>query len=186
MTGTWTAIDVAGKPADVYDPPGAKARHGLIYLHGVGQETLAHRPTYPALFAELGLVCVVPRGGYTWWSDRPLPEYDPARTAEQYLLADVVPYVQQRWLLPDRALGLFGVSMGGQGALRLAFKHPDRFPVVAAVAPAIDYHEYYGQGNSLDQMYESKEHARQDTAVLHVHPSRFPPHIYFCCDPDDD
>ena len=53
------------------------------------------------------------------------------------------------------------------------------------IAPAIEYHEYHGQGNSLDEMYESKEQARQDTAILHVHPSHFPPHIFFCCDPDD-
>jgi S-formylglutathione hydrolase len=80
---------------------------------------------------------------------------------------------------------LFGTSMGGQGALRLAFKHPDLFPTVAAIAPAIEYHEYYGQGNALDEMYESKEQARQDTAILHVHPSHFPPHLFFCCDPAD-
>jgi S-formylglutathione hydrolase len=175
-----------GKPADIYDPPIGRPRFGLVYLHGVGQETLVDRQTYTDLFAELGLGCVVPRGGYTWWSDRPLHEYDPSRTAEAYVRLDVVPYIRQRWLLPARAVGLFGVSMGGQGALRIAFKHPDEFPAVAGISPAIDYHDYHGQGNSLDEMYDSKEQARQDSAILHVHPSQFPPHVFFCCDPDDD
>ena len=34
-------------------------------------------------------------------------------------------------------------------------------------------------------MYTSKEQARQDTALMHIHPSEQPRHIYFCCDPDD-
>jgi S-formylglutathione hydrolase len=83
------------------------------------------------------------------------------------------------------AVGLLGVSMGGQGALRLAFKHPELFPVVAAVAPAIEYHELYGQGHPLDEMYDSKEQCRQDTAPMHVHPARHPPHVFFCADPED-
>jgi S-formylglutathione hydrolase len=185
MSGTWTAVHIAGKTADVFDPVG-KPRFALIYLHGIGQETLADRLVFTKLFEDLRVGCLVPRGGLTWWSDRRLPEYDSERTAEQYIRREIVTYVRQRWLLPDRCTGLFGISMGGQGALRMAFKRPDEFPVVAAISPAIEYHEYYGQGNSLDDMYESKEHARQDTAILHVHPSSFPPHIYFCCDPDDE
>lgn len=185
MSGAWTSVDLAGKPADIFDPPG-QPRFSLIYLHGIGQESLADKPKYTGLFAELGLGCVVPRGGYTWWSHRPLAEYDPSRTAERYIRGDVVPYICQRWAVSQRTVGLFGISMGGQGALRMAFKAPNEFPVVAAISPAIEYHEYYGQGNSLDEMYESKEQARQDTAILHVHPSRFPPHVFFCCDPTDD
>ena len=75
--------------------------------------------------------------------------------------------------------------MGGQGALRLAFKHPELFAAAAALAPAIDCHELYGQGTPLDDMYDSKEQCRQDTVLMHVHPSHFPPHILFCIDPED-
>ena len=75
--------------------------------------------------------------------------------------------------------------MGGQGALRLAFKYPQLFPVVAAIAPAIEYHELYGQGTPLDEMYDSKEQCRQDTAIMHVPPHHPPPHIFFCIDPAD-
>jgi S-formylglutathione hydrolase FrmB len=34
-------------------------------------------------------------------------------------------------------------------------------------------------------MYDSKEQCRQDTALLHIHPSQYPPHIFWCIDPDD-
>jgi S-formylglutathione hydrolase len=185
MGGTWTRIDLAGKPADVFDPYIGKPRFSLIYLHGIGQESLSGNPVYTRRLDDLGLGCLCPQGGFSWWTDRPCPEYDPARTAAHYLLDEVRLYALQRWALPDRGLGLFGVSMGGQGALRLGFKYPEFFPVVAGIAPAIDYHEYHGQGTSLDQMYDSKEQCRQDTALLHVHPTKWPPHIFFCCDPDD-
>ena len=32
-------------------------------------------------------------------------------------------------------------------------------------------------------MYASREHCRQDTAVLHIHPARQPAHIWFGVDP---
>ncbi len=73
--------------------------------------------------------------------------------------------------------------MGGQGAVRLGFRHPELFPVVASIAGAFDFHERYGRGTPLDEMYPSREHARQDTAVLHIHGHDWPPHIWFACSP---
>ena len=75
--------------------------------------------------------------------------------------------------------------MGGQGALRLAFKHPHLFPAVAAISAALDYYEIYGQGTPLDDIYDGKEQCRQDTALMHVPPYNPPPHIFFAIDPND-
>jgi esterase/lipase superfamily enzyme len=186
MTGTWTKADIAGKTADVYDPPGeARPRFGVLYLHGYGLETLAGADAFTKLLAELRLACVCPHGQRSWWADRVCPEFDPHVTPERYLLDAVLPFFAARWGLRPRAIGLLGISMGGQGALRLAFKHPDTFPVVAAISPAIEYHERYNQGTPLDDMYDSKEQCRQDTAPMHVHPSHSPPHLFFCIDPTD-
>jgi len=180
----WARVDIAGKPVEVFDPPGGP-RYGLIHLHGVGEETYADKPVFTTLLGELRLACVCPRGRRSWWGDRVCAEFDPAITPERYLLESVLPFMVARWGLRDRQIGLTGISMGGQGALRLAFKHPATFPVVAAIAPAIDYHELYGEGSPLDEMYDSKEQCRQDTTLMHIHPSHQPPHIFFCVDPDD-
>src|SRR6185503_19008898 len=76
--------------------------------------------------------------------------------------------------------------MGGQGALRLAYKYPNVFPVAAAISPAIDFHKRYNEGDeTIPQMYADPEAARQDTAILHVHPLNWPRHQFFCCDPTD-
>ena len=186
MIGTWSRVDIAGKPADVYDPPnGERPRFGVLFLHPVGQETLAGNAAFKSLFDELRLACVCPMGGYSWWADRICHDFDPIVTATHYLLDSVLPFFASRWNLRPPAIGLTGISMGGQGALRLAFEHPRLFPVVAAISSAIEYHLLHGRGFSLDAMYDSKEQCRQDTAPMHIHPSHYPPYIDFCIDPDD-
>jgi S-formylglutathione hydrolase len=186
MAGSWTRVTIAGKEADAYDPPGAaRPRFGVLYLHGVGLETLAGNPAFTRLFAELDLACVCPHGQRSWWGDRVCREFDAQVTPERYLLDSVLSYFAARWGLGPRTVGLLGISMGGQGALRLAFKHPETFPVVAAISPALDYHDLYGQGTPLDEMYDSKEQCRQDTALMHVPPFHPPPHIFFGIDPGD-
>jgi enterochelin esterase-like enzyme len=182
----WTTVDIGGKSADVFEPSRAgRPQSGVLHLHGIGLETLSDRPVFTRWLEELQLACVCPHGQRSWWTDRICSEFDSRITPERYLLEQVVPFFHERWDLGPRAIGLQGISMGGQGALRLAFKHPDIFPVVAAISAAIDYHELYGQGTTIDTMYDSKEQCRQDTALLHIHPSHYPPHIFFCIDPDD-
>jgi S-formylglutathione hydrolase len=178
-------VQIAGKPADVYEPPGPRPRFGILYLHGARLVTLRDNPVYTALLAELALACVCPRGGRCWWADRLCEEFDRDLTPERYLLDHAVPFFKERWGLAPPALAALGVGMGGQGALRLAFKHPDVFPAAAGIASALDYHELYGQGTPLDRMYDSKEQCRQDTALMHVPPFHPPPHVFFAIDPDD-
>jgi S-formylglutathione hydrolase len=152
MQTTWTQTEIGGKPADVYDPPGGqKPRFGILYLHGHGLETLHDRPAFTHLFEELKLACVCPHGQRSWWGDRVCAEFDPRISAERYLLDQVIPFFQQRWGLAPRAIGLTGISMGGQGVLRLAFKYPHLFPVVGAISSAIDCYELYGQGYTIDR-----------------------------------
>jgi S-formylglutathione hydrolase len=182
----WTQETIAGKRADVYQPSGTdRPRFGVLFLHDEDRTTLRDRPDWTRLLQERRLACIGPDGGPSWWTDRICPEFDPSLSAEKYLLEHALPFFRTRWNLAPRAVGVCGIGMGGQGALRLALRHPLLFPVAAGIAPAVDYHERYGQGTSLDTMYDSKEQCRQDTALLHVHPAEHPPHLFFCCDPDD-
>jgi S-formylglutathione hydrolase len=185
MPGKWSVDTIAGKPADVYEPPGGPPRFGVLHLHGGSLETLRDRQAFTRRFDAFNMACICPQGGRCWWTDRVCPEFDPTASAERFLLDSIVPHFHTRWNLGPPALGLQGISMGGQAALRLAFKQPHLFPVVGAIAPALDYHELYGRDSALEQMYDSKEQCRQDTAIMHVPPADFPPHIFFCVDPTD-
>ena len=185
MLSGWTNVTVSGKPVDVFQPA-KPPRFALLYLHPVGQEMPSTDAAFTAAFAAAGVGVVAPFGGQSWWADSVCPDFDPAVTAERHVLDAVVPWAEANWRLPPRSVAVIGVSMGGQGAIRLGLKYPDRFPVVAGIASAFDYHEWYGRGTPLDALYRSKEACRQDTAVLHVHPTSFPPHLWFACDRSDD
>src|ERR1700728_3951765 len=98
----------------------------------------------------------------------------------RHLSANILPYAESRWKIRPPSLALLGTSMGGQGALRLAFRHADKFPVVVAMSPAIDFQIRWREGDEvLRTIYDAAESARQDTATLHVHPLYWPRHIWF-------
>ena len=70
----------------------------------------------------------------TYWAN-----WDNGPRWGDYVTEDVVSTIDQRYrTLPnaaDRAIG--GLSMGGLGALNLAFQHPDVFGVVGAHSPSV-------------------------------------------------
>lgn len=186
---SWSIATVGGHPCDLFVP---QQRHPAgfvaIYLHGVHEGRLADHPRFTELFERHGLVVVGPRTKRSWWTNRICPEFDATLTAERHVLDNVLPYIKSAWDVEPPKVALFGTSMGGQGALRLAYRFPDLFPVVAGVSPAIDFHrriEDPEEDEPLLEMYEDPEQARQETAILHIHPLNWPRSQFFCCDPTD-
>ena len=187
QSGNWSEVEIAGHPCDIYDPC-QRSAHGyvVLYLHGVHLARLVENPVFTALFERHGLRVIAPRTGPSWWSDRICEEFDSQLTAERHVVDNVVGYLQKRWNVSPPRIALLGTSMGGQGALRIAFKHPDTFPIAAAISPAIDYQLRLKEGDPvLEQMYGDPATARQDTATLHIHPLNWPRNIWFVCDPTD-
>lgn len=190
-TGCWSRVEVAGHECEVYEPP-RPSEHGftVIYLHGVHLNSLADNDAFCAEFDRFGLRVVAPRAGRCWWVDRLCPEFDPLTTPFNYVRQDVVSYLAETWGTRPPAIALLGTSMGGQGALRLAFRQPNIFPIAAAISPAIDFQWRYDDPaddyEAMRAMYDDAESARQDTATLHVHPLNWPRNLWFACDPADD
>lgn len=185
--GGWSGIELAGHECRVFEAA-APSEHGytVIYLHGATLGRLEDHPCWTELFERHGLRVVAPITGRSWWSDRLCPEFDDEISAERYVLDVVTPHIAERWSARPPRLALLGMSMGGQGALRMAFKYPDTFPVCAAISPAIDYQQRFDlEGETLPRMYADAEAARQDTATLHIHPLYWPRNVWFCCDPND-
>ncbi len=183
----WTTASVAGHECHIYDPP-QRTPHGFVvlYLHGVHMNRLDDKPAFIREFDSHGLPVVCPMTKRSWWTDKVCLEFDPKITAERHVLDNVLPFIAERFGSRPPQIGLLGTSMGGQGALRLAYKHPNVFPVAAAISPAIDFHKRYNEGDeTIPQMYPDPEAARQDTAILHIHPLNWPRHQFFCCDPAD-
>lgn len=182
MPPGWSTVELAGKPAHLFEPSGPR-RFALLFLHPVGMESISTNTAYTEQLARHGVACCEPFGARGWWADRVCAEFDEQITPERHLLNSVVPWMAERW---PGVIAAAGISMGGQGAVRLGLKYPERFPVVASVAGAFDYHEWHGRGTPIDDMYRTREACRQDTAVLQVSPNKFPPHVWFACDPTDE
>ena len=139
----------------VYLPPQALAGQAcpaLIYLAGLTctEETFPIKAHAQQLAAELGVILISPdtspRGDDVAKGDH----WDIGLGAGFYLNATEAPWVQhyqmesyiteelyaliQQQFAPTR-ISLMGHSMGGHGALTLAFRHPDKFASVSAIAP---------------------------------------------------
>ena len=187
-SGIWTDLDVAGHRCRIYESPTPGAHnYAVLYLHDVDGNSLDHHPPFIHEFDQYNLNLACPVTGHSWWSDRIYDAFDAGISAERYVLEKVLPLLDNRWGTRPPQIGLLGIGMGGQGALRLAYKYPETFPVVAAISPQVDYHLLLEQGAnaSLAQMYRDPEAARQDTAILHIHPLNWPRNQFFCCDPMD-
>jgi S-formylglutathione hydrolase FrmB len=189
MQGNWTIEFVGGHECRLYAPPRVNPLgYVVLYLHGVHLTKLDDKPGFTRAFDEHGLPVVAPVTQRSWWTDRICPEFDPQISAERHVLKNVLPFIDQRFSARPPQIALLGTSMGGQGALRFAYKHPNIFPVSAAISPAIDYHQRWNEPGevTLHQMYRDQEQARQDTALLHVNPLNWPRHQFFGCDPADE
>ena len=90
-----------------------------------------------ARYAEQGLILVMPEGNssyYTNSADRPQDRY------EDYIVHDLVADVEQRLPVASGRMhrAIAGVSMGGFGAVVLAFKHPELFIFAGGMSSALD------------------------------------------------
>lgn len=193
--GRWSTIDVDGRTCDLYEPSSPRRHGAIVYLHDAAEPApLPGSLALRAAVAASGLLVLAPRTGPSWWLDRVMPRFDRTVTPERFVLEHVRDAFERRFDIHPPAIALVGTGMGGQGALRISYRHPAVFPVAAAISPAIDFHvamrevDLRDDAASIEPLWESYgdvERARQDTAILHVHPLNWPRHQWFASDPSD-
>jgi len=114
----------------------------LLMLHGGGGDNgfLARmRPTVEAAWAAGDFppaVVVTPDVGRSLYMDFK----DGSQKWETFLVTEMIPELRRRYGLSDQRSKtvVTGISMGGLGALRLGFDHPDVFGGLAALEPGIE------------------------------------------------
>ena len=190
----WSTVTIDGRECEVFAPPAPLPGRALVYLHDLRGESLRECPLLCAAVEAARLPVIAPHSGRSWWLDRPMPGFDAALTPERFVVDRLRPEIESRFGVRPPGIAVMGIGMGGQGALRLAYRHPAVFPVSAAITPAIDFHRAMREageradGELFDTLWETfgdVERARQDTAILHVHPLNWPRHQFFASDPAD-
>ena len=181
----WSVVSINGHEADIFEPSQPHAGRAVVFLHGHAGTTLRENGAWSTQLERRGLRCVCPHGGRSWWTTRNCGEFSADQSPLDFLAQDLVQWIAAHWQVEPPAVAVTGVSMGGQGALQLCYRHARQFPVVAAVSPIIDFHRLVGRGLPLDEMFEDAEAARQETVILHLHPMNWPRHQLLLCDPAD-
>jgi S-formylglutathione hydrolase len=178
----------------MFAPPDPRPGRAILFLHDVRGGWLQELPPLRDLIEAARIPVIGPRTGRSWWLDRAVAGFPAGLTPERFVVDVVRAEVERRFGVTSPGIALVGTGMGGQGALRIAYRHPAIFPVAAAIAPAIDFHlamRHAGDrddGESFDTLWDTYgdvERARQDTAILHVHPLNWPRHQWFASDPAD-
>lgn len=141
----------------VYLPPQAlegEACPALFYLAGLTctEETFAIKAHAQRMAAQLGLILIMPdtsprgeqvaqgdhwdigqgAGFYINTTQAPWAEH---YQMESFIVHELYDLVLQQFQIQQNRIGIFGHSMGGHGALTLAFKYPEKFKSVSAFAP---------------------------------------------------
>lgn len=185
MHGTWTTTSIAGKDADIFAPDSPKSDRAVIHLHGHGLATLKDNEAFSRELNEHGLRVVCPHGQRSWWLPEICEEFDSKITPFDYVRENVVSWISENWGIVPPNIALTGISMGGQGVIQLGYRCGRDFPIIAAISPAVDFQDWWGRGLPLDDIFESQEAARQQTAILHLQPLNWPRHQLIVCDPGD-
>jgi S-formylglutathione hydrolase FrmB len=115
----------------------------LYFLHGLGdnEQSFIHTGAWN-ITEDLRerneikeFLIATPYGGASFY----INSQDGKTRYEDFLLQEFFPFVEKRYrVAPGRAhRAIAGISMGGYGALHLAFRHPQMFSSVSAHSPAL-------------------------------------------------
>ncbi|MCA8941923.1 MAG: esterase family protein [Planctomycetes bacterium] len=131
-------------PIDYDDEANAERDYPLVvWLHGLwenqdrfhvrGGAEVLERMRAADEIPDLVFVCA--NGGNSFYIDGP----DEKQGYETMIVDDLLDHLQKTYRISkDRgSRAITGVSMGGNGALKIALKHPDKFGIVAAHSAAL-------------------------------------------------
>ena len=118
------------------------AHFPVVYLlHGFGgnySNWVNRAPQVKAYADDYSMILVCPDGGKdSWYWDSPLV---PSYKYETFFIQELVPFVDKQFKTIAERSGraITGLSMGGQGALYLSFRHQDVFGAAGSTSGGVD------------------------------------------------
>lgn len=108
----------------------------LLHGHSMSHDYFLRLTDIEKYVEEASVLCVMPQADNSWWINAYLAPED---RYEDYFMKDVAEYIEEKYNVDTESQSIAGYSMGGYGALALAFRHPDRFDFAASIAGVIMY-----------------------------------------------
>lgn len=159
---------------DSYSKEG-KALSVVYLLHGAGGDYkawLGKAPNIKALADLHNVIIVCPDGeAKSWYFDSPIDE---TYKYETYISTELIAGVDKNYntIASHKNRAITGYSMGGHGALYLAFKHTDVWGVAASMSGGVDIRPYalkWGIPDRLGNYSEYPEHWEKNSVINLVH-----------------
>jgi S-formylglutathione hydrolase FrmB len=126
-----------------YDHEDTRRYPILYFLHGLGDnEQMFVRSGGWSMTEDLWekgkmgeYLVVTPEGDASFY----INSHDGRRRYQDFFINEFMPYIERRYRVRAErtSRGIAGISMGGYGALRFAFLHPELFGSVSAQSPAL-------------------------------------------------
>lgn len=126
-----------------YDSEKTRRYPVLYFLHGLGddEQMFVHGGAFNLVQdlwerKQIGeFLMVTPAGGASFY----INSHSGKIRYEDFLVQEFFPGIEARYRIAAGRLnrGVSGVSMGGYGALHIAFRHPELFAAVSAQSPAL-------------------------------------------------
>jgi S-formylglutathione hydrolase FrmB len=170
-----------------------RTRYPVLYLlHGWSghYDSWLTKTALSQYAAEHQLIIITPEGENGWYTDSATVSSDQYET---YLLNELIPDVDRRYrTIRDRgARAIAGNSMGGYGALKFGFKHPEIFTLTASMSGALDAASRTDEA-SIMQAFGPSNSTQRQANDLQTLAREFPaermvqlPYFYLDCGRDD-
>ncbi|MDH6306361.1 S-formylglutathione hydrolase FrmB [Parabacteroides sp. PF5-5] len=130
----------------------------IYLLHGYGgneNQWPGIKPDLPEIADRYNLVFVCPDAENSWYWDSPL---NPAYRYETFVSCELVKYIDTHYpTKPEReSRAITGLSMGGHGALWIAFHHKETFGAVGSTSGGVDIRPFPQNWDMSKQLGEMK------------------------------
>ncbi len=157
------------------DYSSAKALPVIYLLHGYGDSSTGGWPAKgkgtDTLSDTYHVIIVCPDGNNSWYFDSPI---DKNYQYETYIIQELIPLIDDKYktVASPKGRGITGLSMGGHGALYLAFKHQDIFGTAGSMSGGVDIRPFPNNweiAKRLGSYASNPENWEKNTVVNMLH-----------------
>lgn len=149
--------------AVIISPEGKSPTSTLYLLHGYSgnySDWVKKVPKLKELVDVYGYLVVCPDGGFdSWYWDTDDPKFQ----YETFITRELIPEVERIYKVKSdsKNRAITGLSMGGHGALYLAFRHQDLFAYAGSTSGGVDIRPFSNNWSIIERIGSYQENAEK-------------------------